>query len=361
LRVCLISTELFGRGSYGGFGRATRVIGRELVQRGHEVSVVVPVRRGMTPDSYELDGVQVHEFAPNAIARPQELFRAVDAEVYHSQDPSLGTWLAQRAMPHRAHVITFRDPMTWRDWAIEARHAETPLPVWWLWPFYVENPLVRRAVRQANRLFTAAEFMDSIIRAKFRRASSFLPTPVDVPDRVEKSAQPTVCFVARFDRRKQPERFFALARAFPDVRFVAVGATSDAERDARLRAAAGQIPNLELTGVIDQFTSDRLFELYSQSWVLVSSSLREGLPNTFLEAAAGRCAILSTVDPDGFASRFGHHAADGDLAAGLQRLLDGDRWRAAGERGHEYVSEVFAIKPSIERHLAAYEEVLGRR
>ncbi len=52
-----------------------------------------------------------------------DLFRQVDADVFHSQDPSLGTWLAMKAMPGRAHVVTFRDPMEAADWRIEFNHA----------------------------------------------------------------------------------------------------------------------------------------------------------------------------------------------------------------------------------------------
>jgi hypothetical protein len=116
-----------------------------------------------------------------------------------------------------------------------------------------------------------------------------------------------------------------------------------------------------MTGAIDQFESDRLARIYERSWVLVNASAREGLPNTFLEAAASRCAILSTVDPDGFASRFGHHAADGDLAAGLRRLLDGGRWRDRGEAAGEFVKGVFETGRAIDAHLDAYHQVVERK
>ena len=33
MKVCLISVEIFAWGKYGGFGRATRIIGRELTRR----------------------------------------------------------------------------------------------------------------------------------------------------------------------------------------------------------------------------------------------------------------------------------------------------------------------------------------
>ncbi len=121
---------------------------------------------------------------------------------------------------------------------------------------------------------------------------------------------------------------------------------------------AGKIPNLRLTGVIDQFKSDELTKVLSKSWILVNTSAREGLPNAFLEATANRCAILSYSDPDGFASHFGYHASESDLASGLQHLLAKCEWKRAGERGHNYVSRTFGVEPAMEKHIEAYDRVL---
>ena len=48
MRVCLISVEIFAWGKYGGFGRATRLIGGELAKRGIPVTAVVPRRMAPT-------------------------------------------------------------------------------------------------------------------------------------------------------------------------------------------------------------------------------------------------------------------------------------------------------------------------
>ncbi len=90
----------------------------------------------------------------------------------------------------------------------------------------------------------------------------------------------------------------------------------------------------------------------------MNTSVRECLPVSFLEAAAHGCAILSFVDPDGFASNFGHHVKDTDLESGLRWLLEGDRWRELGERGRAYVAEVHGRKRVIDLHLGAYQALL---
>lgn len=91
---------------------------------------------------------------------------------------------------------------------------------------------------------------------------------------------------------------------------------------------------------------------------MVNTATREALPNSFLEAAAHQCAILSSVDPDGFASLFGYHAENDDFSRGLETLLKNGLWKERGKRGHEYVKETFEIDRAIDQHIAFYEQVL---
>ena len=369
MRVCLISVEIFAWGKYGGFGRATRLIGRELASRGVQVTAIVPRRQEQKPVE-ELDGIRVLSFTRRDLFSAQRLYQEADADVYHSQEPSLGTYLAQRAMPQRKHVVTFRDPRDAEDWRTEFRlPSVSPAQVISNW-LYEDNWLVRRAVRRADARFAAAKMIIPKARAKYSLSGDpeFLPTPVVIPENIEKDSQPTVCFVSRWDRRKRPEVFFELAKAFPQVRFLAAGQSRDAEWDQHLRQTYGDLPNLELLGFIDQFRSDELSRLLGRSWILVNTAAREGLPNAFIEAAAHGCAILSAVDPDDFASSFGCHVQDGEqseglverFAGGLSALLQDDHWRQCAAQGHAYVRQTFSLENAIQQHLAIYTRLLEK-
>jgi glycosyltransferase involved in cell wall biosynthesis len=359
VRVCLISVEIFAWGKFGGFGRATRTIGRELVSRGVEAVAVVPRRNGQRPEE-DLDGIRVLGFPPAAPWQAADLLRAADADIYHSCEPSLATWLALRSMPDRKHMVTVRDPRDFRDWRMEfARPSLNRLQVVHNF-LYENNPLVRRAIRRMDGLFTTAHFLVPKVQRMYRPLvqPGFLPTPVSVPAAVEKAHRPTVCFLARWDRRKRPTLFFELAERFPEVDFIAVGKSRDPRWDQDLRDRFGHLPNLEMTGFLDQFASDRVSEILGKSWIMVNTATREGLPNSFLEAAAHRCAILSAVDPDGFATRFGYHADRDDFDHGLRYLLEAHRWRALGEAGFRHVKETFATEGAMDAHLAIYRALL---
>lgn len=359
--ICLICIEFFGDSIYGGFGRATRFIGRELAARGIRVSVVIPRRSPDLPDRYEVEGMTVYQYDG---ARPWtgvRVLRECRADIYHSQDTSFTTFLAQLARPSAAHVVTFRDPMDQIDWQIETEYAGMPRLGWAGYRYFIGNPLVSLAVRRADSLHTAARFLETKCAALYRLdpPPRFLASPVHIPGSVQKAEMPTACYVGRWEGRKRVELFFELARSRPDVHFIAVGGARDPVQDRALRKRHGDIPNLEMTGVLDQFESTALSEVLSRSWVIVNTSLREGLPTTFIEAAAHRCAILSFNDPDGFASRFGHVAKEGKLGEGLAALLENECWRSLGEAGFRVVEAEFSTDVSMAAHIDLYHSLLG--
>ena len=363
MHVCLICIELFGDSVYGGFGRATRFIGRELADRDVRVSVVVPRRSPVHPDRYELDGMTVWQYRADRPWQAAKLLRRLRADIYHSQDTSLTTAIASAAVPSAAHVVTFRDPMDRAAWRLESVYARMPRVGWALYRNFITNPFVTLAVRRADGLYCAAEFLAPKAAKLYglRRRPTFLPSPVEVPDVVEKASRPTVCYVGRWEGRKRVELFFQLAERCPDVNFLAVGGARDPARDRALRERYGSIPNLTMTGVLDQFTDRKAWrDVLGRSWILVNTSAREGLPTTFLEAAAHGCAILTFADADGFATRFGRQAREGELEAGLRELLSGDRWRFRGAQGRRHIERVFAVEPAMAGHLDAYEQVLRR-
>jgi glycosyltransferase involved in cell wall biosynthesis len=359
MKVCFLCVEIFAWGKFGGFGRSTRVIGRELVRRGVEVTAVVPQRAGQGPVEM-LDGIRVLGFPAHRPLAMTRLLRECDADIYHSQHPSFATWLAQRAMPDRRHVITFRDPKELEDWWLELTNPSlSKAQVLMNWA-YEDSPFVRRAVRRADGLYSAAPSVNEKLRRKygFPEDPGLLATAVDLNREVVKADEPTVVFVGRLDRRKRPQLFFELAQHFPGVRFLAVGRSRDPVWEAELRSRFGGVPNLEMLGFVDQFESERLKSILSQSWILVNTSVREGLPTSFLEALANRCALLSSVDPGGVTQRFGYYVRDDDFATGLGRLLEGDAWRARGAAGWEYVRESFEIGAVIDRHMQVYRSLL---
>ena len=359
MKICLISVEIFAWGKYGGFGRSTRMIGRELSLRGIDVTAVVP-RRGAQKPVEELDGIKVLGFEPANPFSAIELYRQADADIYHSQEPSFGTYLAQYVKPKRKHIITFRDTRNTKDWWIEFLYPSKNSLQVLSNILYENNFLVSRAVCQADALFSASKSIQDKAKKKYRLKKDvvFLPSPVPFSEKGEKSKSPLVIFLGRFDRRKRPHKFFDLAKEFPHVHFLAMGAGRDPVWQKELEEKYAKQKNLELLGFINQFDEDGLSKLLSEAWILINTSKREGLPTSFIEAAGHKCAILSNINADNFSEKFGYHVKDDDFRKGLAFLLENNRWQEKGKKGYAYVKNLFSVEKAMEKHIEIYEGLI---
>jgi glycosyltransferase involved in cell wall biosynthesis len=352
--------EIFAWDKYGGFGRATRIIGRELVKHGIEVFAVIPRRNGQR-EFEVLDGIKVYSFPKTNPFYARKLFKECNADIYHSEEPSFGTYLAMKEMSDKIHLVTSRDPRFLSDWLKEFKDPSYNKFQVLANYFYEDNFFVKKSVQMANKVFCSALFLNKKVWKKYSLKNEvlFLPTPIEVSSKkIIKSEVPTVCYLGRWDKRKKPELFFQLAKSFPEIKFIAVGKARNNTYDRYLREKYSKLKNLKMTGFINQFETDELSKILETSWILVNPATREGLPNSFLEALANKCAILSSLNPEDITERFGYHAIDGNFEEGLKKLLDNDNWRIKGEQGQNYVKENYELNRSIDEHINIYKKFI---
>ncbi len=361
-RICIVTSIFHGFGKQGGFGVMARTLAKSLVGEGFEVVVAVPRRRGQSP-RIEMEGYVVLGLGRAEMLRPAT-YQGIGADLYHSQSPNLMTVAAMVGEPSKKHVITCRDPRDVRDWVVELKDATWKrrlrnLPL----ALFEAGPLISYAVRKADAVGYAAEHLKAKIERMYRPKMEpvLLPNIESMPAHLPtKADRPKVCFIGRLDRRKRPELFIQLARQFPEVGFVMVGRAEDEAWQHRLEAMAKPCDNLTILGYIDKFVDERRFyESFEDAWIFVNTASREAFPLAFFEAGGRGCAILSHVDPDGTASRFGYWAKRDDFAQGLRWLLEQDRWKSKGHQAYEFFRTMYDQRAAIERHVTLYQRLLA--
>jgi glycosyltransferase involved in cell wall biosynthesis len=362
MRVCIVTTELLGVGASGGNGVGARALGQHLAASGNlDIHVIVPCRHRQLCEFPRMSGLSVRTYNRWDLAALAREVRAADADVYHYVQASMGAWLGQWVMPDRAHVVECVDPRDWSDWQVDFRlPTHSPLRLVPSFLYFGTRPAALSA-RRADAIQVPARFLQSKVRRLYRLNADpqYAPMPFDSPTEAEKSSSPLAVFVGRIVPRKRPEIVVDLAQRFPHVRFVIIGGGSG-HYATDIRERAARLANVTFTDFIDQAADQGLFNYLSKAWVLINAAAREGLPLTFIEAAAHRCSILSERNPDGYASEFGYHVADGNFAEGLEWLLADDNWRLAGEQGHAHVMRNHDADSAISRQLAIYDVALAR-
>ncbi len=357
MKVCIICSQILGKEKIGGFGSMTRQLAETLAAKGIEVTVLVPKKYlgkeiEQVPTSYTLIGLTLRQMVS------LDTYRKMNADVYHSQNPTIMSLMAQRAEPSKKHIITCRDPRDFNDWINEFMHStwtrRIKIPLSY---FFEEGPLITAAVRNADVVGCPAEFLRAKAKKLYRlsKLPVFLPNIEQMPTQTpEKAKQPTVCVIGRLDKRKRPELVFALAQKFPEVNFLIVGQAEEPRRHQQLLDQASKIPNISMLGYLDKFDSHKLYDVYNKSWILLNTASREGLPLTFIEAASRGCAILSSVNPDGFASSFGYWAKHNDFEKGLSYLLKDNNWRNHASWAFRYAQAKYNPSLAVQTHLNMY-------
>ena len=372
MRVCFIVSEIFHWGYYGGFGALTRTLGSELAKKGIDVFVLMPQSSKDQRLIEKLDNMIIfgvpskkHNFRLN-VSRRSRFLKIIDADIYHSEEPSIATYVATKAEKKKKHIVTFQDP---RDldtvkllWSFDLQgYQENPLKRLLLrYSYNLEQNLIRKGLQKADSLYCQAKYIipKTISMYNLEVTPAFLPNPVRIPSTIgKKTNQPTVCFLNRWDGVKRPELFINLAKKFPDFTFIMMGTSRNQKRNLELIEMGRKIPNLQIPGFV---TEEQKTKILEKSWIYVNSSIRECLPVAFLEAAANRCAILSSVNPDNFAEAFGYRVITNDLpgyAEGLEFLIENNRWKAKAEKGYRYVKEVHEMDKVIDQHIQIYRSL----
>ena len=188
------------------------------------------------------------------------------------------------------------------------------------------------------------EQLASVARV-FGRSAIEMPNVFEFSDAAYESegiVRSGALWVGRARRLKGPHHFLELARRMPQSQFTLVALPTETEPDfaREIEAQAATLPNVEFYPGLDP---KELVSIYRRRAVLVNTSDYEGLPNTFIEAAANGLALASLrVDPGGmFAQERAGVAADGDidkLTQLLSELLTDEvgrtRW---AERAREFL------------------------
>jgi glycosyltransferase involved in cell wall biosynthesis len=190
--------------------------------------------------------------------------------------------------------------------------------------------LFRRGLRRADRILVQHEAQRKALRRYFTLESTVLPNVYPFPREPAVSPHGRVIWVGRCVDYKQPIQFLELARRLPTAAFTMVAPPVDYDRElaARVAREAGLLANLTF---IPGATREELEGLYGRSGVLVNTSTFEGMPNTFLEAAAHGLAIVSLAyDPGGV---LGGEGA-GQFAAGDPGRLAEIVGRLAADTAH---------------------------
>lgn len=341
IRVGILATEFFDRrlGRIGGFGWAvahTIRAFRDHPQCGVEPEVFAAVRQPVPPGIPEVHGAKLH-FRQGSLWQQVRTIRRLRPDLLLTIDYRPVYRLFLYALPRCPTIVWARDPWSEENQR-EIATLRTPAsgdaaPVDLDFVDCRSLGTVARWSRRCRRplaIGVPALFLRERFPTTFGlppEAARLLPNPLALRvGTVAKAERPTVLFLGRLDSVKRPWILCEVARRLPDIEFHALGGAFTGGRGVW---RPENVPtNLHLHGHVE---GEAKFRHLEKSWLLLNTSIHEGLPVTFQEALAYETPIVAALNPEDVPRRFGryvgHYPGDGLAAvepfvAAIRELVD---------------------------------------
>jgi glycosyltransferase involved in cell wall biosynthesis len=193
----------------------------------------------------------------------------------------------------------------------------------------------------------------------FGKRSRVIKSFLTLPEAEGKTDKGYVLWVGNDLPKKQPHFFVELAKQLPQYRFKMIMSRTGYQFSLPIIEQAGQVPNLEFLGFVP---FSEIHEHFQKASLFVSTSKREGFPNTFLQSWQYETPVVSlSVNPDSVIDRF----ELGEVCCTFDRLCEqvdqlmhdeSERCRRGGN-GKKYVNQNHSVEIVLEQYLSVFNEL----
>ncbi|MEM3715122.1 MAG: glycosyltransferase family 4 protein [Nitrososphaeria archaeon] len=422
MRIGFVCSEYFGAKEtdvgliptsvHGGFGFLTRLKAEYLASLGNQVDVFTYAYsfdyEGKSPSEISINDVKIHLIpekvivgknnlllgAKYMVSKPKEnkyflnLITKEQIQILQFEDTPTSMIMAD--LDNLKKILIFQDPFDYYDNNLlidsknnylnifkgetEPYHVKkinerfpNELLINWLHRRNFINP-IKKILNDSNSLsiFAEADFIGEKVKKLFdlKYVPKTLRNPIFISNSVQKKSQrPSFTWVGRWDPQKRPDTMLRVAKELPEYDFYLIGTATRVPKDflsieSKLIKEYSKYRNIHILGFVDEKTKR---EFIGKSWALVNTSIREGLPITFLEAMAEGTPIISYVDPDNYVTRFGiktDYNIDSFKEA-IEESVSEKLYEKKGEEEREYIRKEHEIGVVMNRHIDIYENILG--
>lgn len=229
-------------------------------------------------------------------------------------------------------------------------------------------------IQHADRILCQTEFQQARLQKLFQREATIVRNPIDLEEWDARRGEPLpagqsaglnryALWIGRAEaEHKRPMVLVELARRCPEVEFLMILNRRDDVVDAAVRRAAPS--NVR---IIERAPFSAMPAILRQAAVLVNTSVLEGFPNTFLQAAASGVPVASLhVEPGFLQAAQAGFCAGGNTEALVEYVracwtgapvANGTPYDALFAR--RYVEEHYALDRQVDQLAGILQQVCG--
>lgn len=214
------------------------------------------------------------------------------------------------------------------------------------------DSLLNKIVKTASKIFVQNSFQYLAISEIRTNEVYRLNNPVQDelrPRDRDKKEPKSILWVGKSNEVKNPKLFIELCKLNPEKKFtmVCVSHMHDLFQEIKMSLPGNVVFH-------DYLSQEDMNKLFSQSYILVSTALYEGFPNTFLQAGSNGLPVISTnVNPNNYITDFNCGAVVENSLTQLNDKLnlimnDGALYEKLSKNHFSYVLEFHDRKKIVE-------------
>jgi len=365
MKICFVGLENlavlapeYRQHNIAGEGVQQTLLGRALVRRGHNVSMVV-WDYGQV-DGTEWEGIRVFKaYRPNAglpvlrFIHPRwtgmwsALARA-DADLYYTSCAGMHVGLVALFCRRHRKRFVFR---TASDTDCDGSRL--------LVPFARDRWLYAYGLRRADAILVQSASQSETLARNYGLAGRVAGMLVEKPQPVA-ARDIDVLWVSNIRGVKRPDRILELAERLPEVKIHMVGGPLPGEEALfrNIRDTAAAKANVTFHGRLSYRDAGHL---YGRAKILVNTSDIEGFPNSYLQAWIRGVPVVTLIDPDRVIEREGLGVAVSSAAqipAAVRHLLgDATALKAVSDRCRAFIEREHGEEKVLAAYLDTFEHV----
>ncbi len=221
----------------------------------------------------------------------------------------------------------------------------------------VVNLLFRFGLAHADRVICQHQDQQKAFEKNFSIKATVIKSMYHIAPGIEpKVNREYVLWVSRMESWKQPELFAELAKNLPKEKFLMI--TNSDVTDFRKQNDCSS--NLTIR---QNVPFEEMDEYFQKAKIFVNTSLEEGFPNTFIQAAKNQTPIVSLrVNPENILEEYGMgKCANGSISkliADVEEILESPQtWRTMSESAYRYAQENHDSKHIASQYKALFQEL----
>lgn len=216
----------------------------------------------------------------------------------------------------------------------------------------------RYSLPRFDQIIVQSDVQKKLLSENYNLNSVLIANGFPAKDYKESPERKYILWVGRSAEFKRPDLFLKLARELPNEEFLMV-LSGENKLKEKIKDNISNVSNVKVIDYVSFFDID---EVFMKARCFVNTSVKEGFPNTFIQACLTSTPILSfNVDPDGILKKYSMgYCCNEDIQKAKQYLyeLDDQTMSRMGMNALRYVKEHHLLDDKVDDYNEIFLDLL---